>query len=144
MAASLFIKFTNLPFWIGTPVLVSFAVILYGLNIVLIRHYIKKPSEPGLLEVDAVLPPPEKGQNYFWEMTGRNRHCPEVGFVGWDGCSRMYSWRLRLASRLVMGLATQPELPVSSAHLSDLESRAGLEPDKMRSYSRATFLTQNY
>lgn len=82
MAASLFIKFTSLPFWIGTPVLVSFAVILYGLNIVLIRHFIKK-HEPGLLEVDAVLPPPEKGQNYFWEMTAGTGIVPK--WVSWVG-----------------------------------------------------------
>ena len=82
MAASLFIKFTRLPFWIGTLFLVSFAVILYVLNIVLIRHYIEK-RVPGLLEIDAVLPTPGKGQNYFWEMTAGTGIVPK--WVSWVG-----------------------------------------------------------
>ena len=82
MAASLFIKFTGLPFWIGTLFLVSFAVTLYVLNIVLIRHYIER-RVPGLVEIDAALPPPEKGQNYFWEMTAGTGIVPK--WVSWVG-----------------------------------------------------------
>lgn len=82
MAASLFIKFSGLPFWIGTLFLLSLAAILYILNILLIRHYIEK-DVPGLLEIDAVLPPPVKGQNYLWEMTAGTGIVPK--WVSWIG-----------------------------------------------------------
>jgi len=82
MVASLFIKLTGIPFWSGALVLVSFAVVLYGLNIVLIRHYIEK-HVPGLLDVDAALPLPEKEQNYLWETTAGTGIVPK--WVSWVG-----------------------------------------------------------
>jgi len=84
MAASLFIKLTGLPFWIGTLFLMSFAVILYVLNIVLTRHYIEK-HVPGLFEIDAVLPTPGKGQDYLWERTAGTGIVPK--WVSWVGTS---------------------------------------------------------
>lgn len=85
MVASLFIKLTGLPFWGGALVLASFAVVLYGLNIVLIRHYIEK-HVPGLLDVDAALPLPEKEQNYLWETTAGTGIVPK--WVSWVGMAK--------------------------------------------------------
>lgn len=82
MVTSLFIKLTALPFWSGTLVLVSSAIVLYGLNVVLIRHYIEK-HVPGLLDVDAVLPPPEKSESHLWETTAGTGIVPK--WVSWVG-----------------------------------------------------------
>jgi hypothetical protein len=41
---------------------------LYVLNVVLIRHYLTR-SRPFLLELEARLPPPAKGQEHLWEKT---------------------------------------------------------------------------
>jgi hypothetical protein len=82
MAASLFIKFSGLPFWIGALFLAGLAAVLYIGNILLIRHYIEK-GVPGLLDIDGVLPPPRKGQSYFWEMTAGTGIVPK--WVSWIG-----------------------------------------------------------
>ena len=82
MAASLFIKFSGLPFWIGTLFLVSLGAFLYALNIILIRYYIEK-NVPELLEIDAALPTPVKGQDHLWEMTAGTGTAPK--WVSWVG-----------------------------------------------------------
>lgn len=82
MVASLFVKFSGLAFWIGTLFLIGLAAFLYVLNIILIRHYIEK-NVPGLLQIDAVLPPPVKGQDYLWEMTAGTGTVPK--WVSWVG-----------------------------------------------------------
>jgi hypothetical protein len=48
--------------------LVVTGVVLCVLNIVLVRHYIIRFS-PQLLKIDAIIPPPAKGQEYMWEKT---------------------------------------------------------------------------
>lgn len=82
MVASLFIKFSGLPFWVGSIFLVSLGAALYVLNVVLIRFYIEK-NVPGLLEIDTVLPTPAKGQDYLWEMTAGTGTVPK--WVSWVG-----------------------------------------------------------
>ncbi len=82
MVASLFIKLSGLPFWGGAPFLFSLGAFLYVLSSVLTRHYIKK-NVPGLLEIDAVLPTPVKGQDYLWEMTAGTGTVPK--WVSWVG-----------------------------------------------------------
>ncbi len=82
MVASLFIKLSGLPFWGGAPFLFSLGAFLYVLNIALISHYIEK-NVPGLLEIDAALPIPGKGQDYLWEMTAGTGIVPK--WVSWVG-----------------------------------------------------------
>lgn len=82
MASSLFIKFSGLPFWVGTVFLLSLATILYTLNILLMRHYIEKGA-PGLLDIDVDFPPPKNGGEYLWEMTAGSGIVPK--WVSWIG-----------------------------------------------------------
>lgn len=82
MAASLFIQSTGLPFWGGGIFLVIFSLVLYSLNTWLIAKYIEKYA-PGILSIDAALPPPKKNHEYLWEKTAGAGIVPK--WVSWIG-----------------------------------------------------------
>jgi len=49
-------------------IFVGIGIACYVVNVALIKHYLDK-GVPGLLEIDAALPPPTEGQEYLWEKT---------------------------------------------------------------------------
>lgn len=57
-------------------------IILYISNVLLIKYYIDK-NAPGLLEIDAMLPPPPPGGEYLWEKTAGTGIVPKwVSIIG--------------------------------------------------------------
>lgn len=84
MAASMFVKFTGAPFWCGVLFLGCLGAGLYALDVLLMRHYLRKGA-PGLLACDVALPPPAENQSYLWEMTAGTGIVPK--WVSWIGIS---------------------------------------------------------
>ncbi len=82
MVASLFVKATGLPFWTGGIFLFFLGIILYVINVRLITHFIDSKM-PGLLDIDYMLPPPPKGEEYLWEKTAGTGIVPK--WVSWIG-----------------------------------------------------------
>ena len=88
MLASLCVKSTGFPFWVGSIALILLAGILYGINIWLIGFYIQK-GLPGLLAVDAALPAHNRGEEYLWEKTAGTGIVPK--WVSWIGMGAIFS-----------------------------------------------------
>lgn len=82
--AGLIVKVTGLPFWTGGVFLFLLGVILYIINVRLIVYFIDS-KVPGLLNIDLMLPPPEKGEEYLWEKTAGTGIVPK--WVSWIGLS---------------------------------------------------------
>jgi len=80
MTASLFLKLTGLSFWWGAAFLAFLGILLYLINIYLIRYFIKKKA-PGVLELDNVYGKPMKDGEYLWEKTAGTGIVPK--WVSW-------------------------------------------------------------
>jgi hypothetical protein len=81
MLASLCIKLTGFPFWVGSIVLVLVAAMLSATNVWFIGFYISN-KVPGLFAIDASLPRP-KDEEYLWEKTAGMGIVPK--WVSWIG-----------------------------------------------------------
>lgn len=63
-------------------ILILLSIACYLLSIFLMKHFIDKKT-PGLLDVDAALPPPKRNQEYLWEKTSGAGIVPKwVSLIG--------------------------------------------------------------
>ena len=82
MAASLFIKVTNISFLWAEVFLLIFGIVLYFISTNLTLRYINK-KDPLNLKLDVYGKPPIKGEKYLWETTAKKGIVPK--WVSWLG-----------------------------------------------------------
>lgn len=80
MATSLFLEVTSLSFGWGVAFLLCLGMLLYLINVYLIRHFLNK-NAPGVLELDTAYGKPIKNGDYLWEKTSGSGIVPK-----WVSC----------------------------------------------------------
>lgn len=82
MAGSLFMEYTGLSYWWGALVISFIGVLLYFININLIRFFIKR-NTPGVMELDEMYGKPMRDGEYLWEKTAGTATVPKwVSHIG--------------------------------------------------------------
>ena len=82
ISASVLMKVTSLSFWWGAAFLACLGILLYLINVFLIKHFLDK-NAPGVLELDATYGKPMNDGEYLWEKTAGTGIVPKwVSLLG--------------------------------------------------------------